>query len=314
MSTPASPAVASADMKRRALTALQWGVSVAALVYALWGVDAATLWKAVRGYPLWGMLALLLPLCADYCCMGARLKIMLPGHQPFCLGLKAAVLCLGYNNILPAKAGDVLKIAYLSRRTGFGISVIGPCILWERLMDVFMLTCFGLLAMLLAKVPASSVLTLGLLALVAGGFWLARHFSPFFHALYSKLPHARAAEVLHNLHHHAVDSVTLRWASRGFGMSLLIWLAHCGTFLGGFVLVSGLDLSLAQMLTVYVVTSVGTALPSSPGSVGVFEGAMVLALSWYGVEHSTALGFALFMHAVYFVPVSLAAVLLDKNS
>jgi uncharacterized membrane protein YbhN (UPF0104 family) len=49
------------------------------------------------------------------------------------------------------------------------------------------------------------------------------------------------------------------------------------------------------------VGSVGVALPSSPAYIGVLEGAIVAALSLFGVSASEALAFALMAHALYFV-------------
>jgi uncharacterized membrane protein YbhN (UPF0104 family) len=43
-------------------------------------------------------------------------------------------------------------------------------------------------------------------------------------------------------------------------------------------------------------------LPSPPGAIGVFEGAALIALKAYGISHSSALPYALVLHAVSFVP------------
>jgi uncharacterized membrane protein YbhN (UPF0104 family) len=55
---------------------------------------------------------------------------------------------------------------------------------------------------------------------------------------------------------------------------------------------------LAAILFVVVLTSTGQAVPSSPGYVGVYHAASVLALTAFGVDTATALGIALITHAL----------------
>ena len=44
-------------------------------------------------------------------------------------------------------------------------------------------------------------------------------------------------------------------------------------------------------------------LPSSPGALGVFEGATVVVLGAYGVDPSVALSYALVLHALNLAPL-----------
>jgi uncharacterized membrane protein YbhN (UPF0104 family) len=50
---------------------------------------------------------------------------------------------------------------------------------------------------------------------------------------------------------------------------------------------------------------VSVSLPSAPGFVGVFHAAAVLALGIFGVPRAEGLGYALVLHAVQYVPVTL---------
>jgi glycosyltransferase 2 family protein len=76
-----------------------------------------------------------------------------------------------------------------------------------------------------------------------------------------------------------------------------------------------LHLSFACGVLVVVAVGLGMILPSPPGAVGVFEGAALIALKAFGVPHSSALPYALVLHAVNFVPfVLIGAVLLHHNA
>lgn len=303
----------SAQIRNRAWFVLQWGVSLGALTYALWDVDFGTLWRALRGYALWPVCILLFCICLDYGAMALRLKVLLPIAS---LGttLRGVLICLGYNNILPAKAGDVIKVAYLARQTSAPLTVVAPAILWERLLDAVFLALMGIASAAQLGMGGSVGFSLGLLGALGFLFWVARHYTAFFHRLYAYIPSPKITQALHTLHNHAVDGITVAYVMRGTLLTLLVWCIYFAVFCIGMTLVAGFDLSILQMLVVFTVLAVGAALPSSPGSLGVYEGAIVLGLSWYGIGQSEALGFALFMHMLYFIPVSIVALCLGGRT
>ncbi len=49
----------------------------------------------------------------------------------------------------------------------------------------------------------------------------------------------------------------------------------------------------------------GVSLPSTPGYVGTFHGAAVLAVGLFGVSRSTGFGYALLFHATQILPITL---------
>lgn len=292
---------------------LQAAISLAALGYALSGVDFPLLLSAIRGYALWAMGLSLCAVALDYACMGLRLRNLLSTGTSYFLSLKAVLLCTGFNNILPAKAGDAVKVFFLTRKTGMPLLDISSVVLWERLLDVLSLLCVALLAYTL--LGTEQRLLLPLLLALSGGclFFCLRRWSAWFHAAYARFFPGRAAALCSRLHGRLIDGMSLPRLLSGFFLSLCIWCCYFASFVISLRLVAGLSLGWVQMLTVFAVTCLGMAIPSSPGGLGVFEGAMVLSLSWAGVEQSAALGIALYTHALHFLPVALAAVLLNGS-
>jgi uncharacterized membrane protein YbhN (UPF0104 family) len=57
------------------------------------------------------------------------------------------------------------------------------------------------------------------------------------------------------------------------------------------------------------VASVGVALPSSPGYIGVFEGVLVGALSFFSVDPAVALAYAVVAHVTYLAITALIGVI-----
>jgi hypothetical protein len=77
--------------------------------------------------------------------------------------------------------------------------------------------------------------------------------------------------------------------------------------LGNYVvfLALGLSLSFTAALFLLVVLQVGTAVPSVPGKLGVFQYLCILALAPFGVGKSSALSYSVLLYLVAFGPLLL---------
>jgi uncharacterized membrane protein YbhN (UPF0104 family) len=107
----------------------------------------------------------------------------------------------------------------------------------------------------------------------------------------------------------------LRSAGRGlpaFGLALLKKAAEVAAI----VCVHrafGLPVSLAAAIVVLAVLNLATLLPIVPGNIGVFEAAVVLALTRFGVTPEQALGVAVVQHLCYFSALALPGLLLEAR-
>ena len=103
-------------------------------------------------------------------------------------------------------------------------------------------------------------------------------------------------------------------ALEAFVWTILAWLL---TALSAYLVSVAFHLHLPFACGVLVAVAIGLGmiLPSPPAAVGVFEGAALIALSAYGVPHSSALPYAVVLHLVNFVPfVVVGALLLHYNA
>lgn len=302
--------------KRTVMSLAQWALGLGALAWALSDVNLVLLARSVAGWSLVSMLPVFAFAFVDYVCMGFRLWALMPKGTSWALCMKANLLCVGMNCILPAKAGDALKILYLARNANLGFATTSSIAIWERLCDVIFLSCLLLFALTnLDSGKLGMSVTMPLLILGAGvmGFFALRHWSGFFHALYARFLPARLASPLSSLHASLVDRVSVLWVARGLAWSCGTW----GTYFLSFVFalrMGGINIPLPAMMTVFAISCLGTAIPSLPGGIGLFEGVMVLALSWFDVDATRGLGVALFFHAVHFLPLALIAIVLNGKA
>ena len=61
-------------------------------------------------------------------------------------------------------------------------------------------------------------------------------------------------------------------------------------------------------LLLLVVLQVGTAVPSSPGRIGIFQYLVILTLSIFAVDKNVALGYSVLLYLVIYVPITLIGV------
>jgi uncharacterized membrane protein YbhN (UPF0104 family) len=74
------------------------------------------------------------------------------------------------------------------------------------------------------------------------------------------------------------------------------------------------DVLLAGLLAV-IATNLAMILPSSPGALGVFEAAVVVALGAFALDDSEALSYALVLHALNLLPyLAVGALVLRLSS
>ncbi len=92
-----------------------------------------------------------------------------------------------------------------------------------------------------------------------------------------------------------------------FGWSLLIWILSTLTNLLVFQAMN-LILPIWVSMLLLVVLQVGTAVPSSPGRIGVFQYLVVLCLSLIAMDKNVALGYSVALYLVVYISIALLGI------
>ena len=195
------------------------------------------------------------------------------------------------NNLLPARAGDVLFAFEARKRLGLGLGVIATAQLAEKLVEILSLWALSPSGLIFAN--ASPMLRSMLLTFVAGGsivlfllvVFVRRITSPRFEAV------ARIA--------------TWGVATRAVSWSLAQDISDIAMV--GLV-ATAVDIHVGPFgwLLVYLAVNLASVLPSAPGQIGLIEAGAVLALIGLGIGQSEAVAFSLLYHAAHFIPTTLA--------
>jgi uncharacterized protein (TIRG00374 family) len=220
-----------------------------------------------------------------------------------------------FNNIMPARAGEVARVASLTRNSATPPAEIVGTVVVERAYDVFaVLLIFFCAAPWLPHVswlgPAAvlaAIAAVGLAAVVvilaAYGErplqWAARPLARLPRLSSEKIEHhvALLATGLSGLRERRVALEALVWSLAAW-MTAALW--------AWFVLLAFHHLPFSAAVLVTVAIGLSMIIPSPPAAIGVFEAAGVLALKAYGVSQTGALPFAIVLHISNFVPLVVA--------
>lgn len=227
------------------------------------------------------------------------------------------VIVIGYmaNNVLPLRAGELVRTYVLSEREKVSRSATLATIVVERVFDGLTMLAFIVFAALFIDINArvrqlilvAALLFLGGLAvfffIAFSGAWRVRLLRP----ILSRLPHAITVRAEALIIEFIAGLGSLRRASD----TGLIALASVGAWSAEatmYALVArgfGLHLSAAAAMLTTGVANLFTLVPSSPGYIGPFEAGTLLVIQQIlrlPVEMTGA--FALVLHAALYFPIT----------
>jgi uncharacterized protein (TIRG00374 family) len=286
----------------------------AALVYYLFRYADMRAIAARLAETRWSFLALSVALnLFSLWCRAHRWGFLFPpGARPSRLFNAVMIGYMG-NNLLPLRAGEVLR-AYVVARRGTNFWTTVTTMVVERVLDGLAVGLMLAAVFFLVPVPRelewAALLFLSVdLALIAvlGAFTLApgpvRRIALGLTRRWPRLS-ARVARVLDTLDTGLAGIRTPSHVPSTVLWSTLIWVTLIATT-WTCMLAAHLDLPILAGLTTLAFLGLGVSLPSSPGFVGVIQAASWAALRLFGVPSDDALSFSILLHASQFIPVTL---------
>ena len=282
-----------------------------------WSSITATLSAADPAPLVLGLLAL----AVGFFIRIVRWWIMLRALEP-AVTLRACVrpflLGLAVNNTMPLRAGDIVRAVGFRETLRSPVMRVVGTLLIERVLDLFVLVALfyvGLLAVPAGVIPRAPVTTAGALGAAALVALLAFVLAPgILRALVDRVTSRaslarrswtpRVREAVHRL----VDTFALvqsptrallllalsllAWLFEGAMYACVAWALHVGgsPIAPWFAAATG---------------TLATMIPSSPGYVGTFDYFAILGMTAFGARRAAATAFAVAVHLVLWLPVTL---------
>ena len=214
-----------------------------------------------------------------------------------------ALTTVGYmgNNVLPARAGEILRVVLLAGRCGASKRTLLGSIVAERLLDVialasiFVVVVYGVLSSTVLPTDRpllfGGLILLGLLLVCVALYVLRRH-HVFERARTWLRPLADAPRAL-----------VCRQGLVLLAGTFVLWAFEAAVYLS---VARAVDLNISGMGALYLValTNFFAALPAAPGSIGTFDAAVIFGSKAIGASGSAALSYLLTLRFVLYVPIT----------
>lgn len=302
------------SMRRFAVGLAVTAISVSILIWRInWDVTVATLKAADPLFIGLAVGSLVLSLVAKT----ARWRLLLPPGSTVSVPKLYRILHISFflNNVLPARLGDVARVAMTSRLPGLRFGHVLSSMLTERVTDTVTLVAGFLIVSPFLPIPGQYEPWLRIAwIVVASACLLAIAGAVLRRPIVRLANHPRLARFVpgNERVHEEARSFSEGWRQlfsrqhvfRIWGWS---WIAWVGAFAINYLLMRSLDIDapIAVAVLLTCTTNLAMLIPSSPGYIGVFHAAATLSLIPFDVSSGRALSFAILAHLVNVVPVTL---------
>ncbi|HEY1538141.1 MAG TPA: lysylphosphatidylglycerol synthase transmembrane domain-containing protein [Solirubrobacteraceae bacterium] len=292
--------------RQRALTLLGAAISIAALA-------GVVVWALQQDAPTWpdspAKLAVLAAAIGVYlagCAARAERWLALLHHN----GVRPkradvyGLVAVGYlgNNVLPARAGDALRVVFLAPRAQTDARTVIGTIVAERVLDVvllvglFVVLAYGVLGDVdtpsAGRFVFAALIVLALAAAAAAAAFVLERRGHLRRVVDFLAPMTAATRRMRGRH----GAVLLAW-------SALVWCLEWGAW---WLTADAIGLHLAVLDVGYLMglATIFVLVPSGPGYVGTFDAALVFGLHALG-RGGAALSYLLLLRFVIAVPITL---------
>lgn len=219
-----------------------------------------------------------------------------------------ALTTVGYmgNNVLPARAGEALRVVLLSQRCEASKRTIISSIVAERLLDVlvlltfFVVTVYGVLSTSVLPTDRPLLVTaigICLVGAAAIAVWILRRHHVFERVRDWLRPLADAPRAL-----------LARWGLVLLAGTFVLWTVEASVY-WSVARAIDMDISMSGALYLVALTNFVAALPAAPGSIGTFDAAVVFGTRSLDATKTAALSYVILIRFVLYVPITLVGLL-----
>jgi hypothetical protein len=289
-----------------------WIVAIPLAAFLLWwslrGVDWKTVWHIIAGARWQFLAASGLFCCLSFFMRSLRWRILLNAEENLPVGEVFCATMAGYmgNAFLPARAGELVRTLVVSGRSSLTKTYVLTTALSERLMDVVALVLWASLILLgvpqkpawMGGVARTMAITAGLGAIVIAAL---PHTGDLCQNLLRRLPlpHALRDRLIGLASQVLLGMRAFHHTGRFLGFAaftVAIWVSDAASVM---IAAHALNLAISFSMAMLLLTGLGlsSALPSTPGYVGIYQFVAVTVLAPLGIAKSAALAFILVVQA-----------------
>jgi uncharacterized protein (TIRG00374 family) len=305
--------------------AIKLGIGILVSLFFVWliigNTDGASFFAAFRTANVGWIAAGVVLCCTGYLCRIQRWRIMLNTDGEHDVPLKTVavpfLVSFAANNVLPFRAGDVMRVFAFSNWLGVGTVQVLATMVVERLLDLLcLLVVFGLALLLFDSSVGAAAGSMvgfgagGILA-IASAVLFVLLFPRMFKILALRLLSlilpsgsgliARTTEFFDKLGQQASGTQMPKL----LGLSALAWFFEGSVFYTAARSIPAFQEPLAALLA-FPVATLATLLPSTPGYAGTFHYFAIWATEVMGNPVAEATAFAVIVHMMLWLTVTIS--------
>lgn len=284
-------------------------ISIFSLLISIRNFDLGQIWQALqKAYYPWIIPAVILYLGA-LSARTWRMRVLFRPERsvPFKEMLATMSMGRGANNIYPFRVGELVRWALFNRLNGISGSLALTSILIERVFDGLTMLLFLVIVILTGGIPAEwQEAAWGALALfgaaLAGIYalvlwpsqfqnlsdWLVQHLVP--PPFRERLQAATTRLIFSFATIKSIGSLTLVLL-----LSLCVWSFETSMY-RTMMIAFGIEVSFHRLMLMSAAANLATSLPSAPGNIGTFDGAVILTLKPL-IGESLSIAYITLLHA-----------------
>lgn len=246
---------------------------------------------------------------------GLRWQVLLRGRITAIDGTWLFSIGFLFNNILPARLGEIARAVLAGRRPGMQFASALSSIVVERLFDVIALAILiGIVLLGIDELPAwasSAGLAMGIGAFLAVGILAitvrypdgALSFGTRVLSLVPGIGDEKAKSLLETFVDGLSGVASLRVFALGLFYSVIAWL---GSGVLGWVMMLAFwdNVPLIDGMASVAAAGLGIAVPGAPSGIGPFHAAIYAFMTSIGYDPNTTRSFAIMMHGFSFLATS----------
>ncbi len=282
------------------------------LYFSLRGIDWAQVWQILSRADLRYVALAFAITTISLLLRAIRWRILLRSRGPVGVSTAFWATAAGYfgNNFLPARAGELVRTMMISREAGLPKTFVLTTALSERLSDAIILVVVS--SVVLLTLPfrpgwfehaARPFAILGLLGAIAIAVLPKLERLWIYLLRRAPIPDALSEKLINILEHVLTGIRAFHDSGRLFRFllgTMIIWFLDA---VGTVVAVHALHMSVSLPLAFLLITglALGSALPSTPGYVGIYQFVAVSVLTPFGFTRTDAIAYILLAQALQYV-------------
>jgi uncharacterized protein (TIRG00374 family) len=294
---------------------LYWAIALTLaavlLYYSLRGIEWREVWRTLAATQLSYVAAMVIVTTGSLFLRAIRWRVLLQAAGPVRVSTAYWATCAGYfgNNFLPARAGEVVRTMMVDYEAGLGRTFVLTTALSERTVDAIALVLISSLVLLTLPVRpgwyAAAAKPFAIIG-ICGVFGIAilPKLDRFWHHLLDRAPvperfRGKVKQILEQVLSGFRAFHDARRLFGFIGLTAVIWSLDAVSSIMG---AHALDLQLTFPMAFLLLTGLGlgSALPSTPGYVGIYQFVAVEVLTPFGFPRAPVIAFTFLLQGLQY--------------